>query len=87
MCLQVFLKGKSPGLVEEFKGIPNNKNLEQSNIQIEEEIVKVKQQKKMPEPNWQEMMKFMAEQSRQTNENLRKQNKYLSKKFDKKETF
>ena len=36
-------------LIEEFKEIPNDKNLEQSNIQREEEIVKdveVKQQKK-----------------------------------------
>ena len=43
-------------LIDEFKGIPNNKNLEQSNMQIEEEIVKVKQQKKMPEPTQKEDM-------------------------------
>ena len=42
---------KEHNRIEEFKGMPNHKNLEQSNMQIKEEIVKVKHQKKMPDPH------------------------------------
>ena len=61
---------KEHNRIEEFKGMPNHKNLEQSNMQIEEEIVKVKQQKKMPEPthkedmSMQEMLRIILENSR-----------------------
>ena len=57
--------------MEEFKGIPNNKKLEQSNMQIKEEIVKVKQQKKMPEPTQKEdmsvkdMLRIIMERNKQ----------------------
>ena len=58
-------------LIEEFEEIPNNKSVEQSSIQIEEETVKdveEKQQKKMPELTLEEtkldkLMRVMMEQS------------------------
>ena len=65
-------------LTEEFIGMPNHKNLEQSNMQQEIEIVKVKQQKKMPEPtqkeymSMKEMLRIILEDNKRHHEELRK---------------
>ena len=63
--------------------MPKHKNLEQSNMQQEIEIVKVKQQKKMPEQpktvTRQDIMDFMAEQFRKQEETSRKQIERLDK--------
>ena len=80
--------------IEEFKEIPNNKNIEPSSIQIEKEIVKdveVKQQKKMPgltqeETKLDKPMRMLMEQlnknQEKTEENFKKQEEKINEKLD-----
>ena len=68
---------KEHNRIEEFNGVPNNKNLEQSNVQLQKEIVKdveVKQQKKMTvftQEQMQEMIRIMKETFEQHRKEMR----------------
>ena len=82
---------KEHNQIEEFIGMPHHKTLEQSNMQLEIEIVKVKQQKKMPKPTQkeasrkptcQEVMNFMAEQVRKLEEDNQRHHEELRKIMD-----
>ena len=83
MCIR---DRKEHNQTEEFIGMPNHKNLEQSNKQQEVEIIKVKQQKKISEQpkkvTCQDVMDFMAEQSRKQKEELNKKFEENSEKID-----
>ena len=70
---------KEHNQIDELIGMPNNKKLEQSNVQKEVKIVKVKQQKKTPEQpkkvTSQDVMDFITEQFRKRNEIIIRQMK------------
>ena len=76
---------KEHNRIEEFKEIPNNNNLEQSNMQIQEEIVRVKQQMKMPEQpkkvTHQDIMDFMVEHFRRMDESFRRLEETMNRGF------
>ena len=76
---------KEHNQIDEFIEMPNHKKLEQSNVQKEVKIVKVKQQKKTPEQpkkvTCQDVMDFMAEQFRKQREDIQRYHEELMKKW------